>query len=127
MNQADEVALRGVLTSVTAEITANCKAKGWHNNPPDFLGRMALLHSEISEAVEAWRINGLKDMTLPGGLDTCQGCADCQPEGVGSEYADILIRLLDNCYLDGIDLTAEVRRKLAFNRSRPYRHGGKRA
>jgi NTP pyrophosphatase (non-canonical NTP hydrolase) len=50
-----------------------------------------------------------------------------KPEGVGSEFADVLIRLLDDCQLHGIDLVDEVVRKMAYNHSRPYRHGGKRA
>lgn len=49
-----------------------------------------------------------------------------KPEGVGSEAADILIRLLDFVGRYEIDLLWEVERKLAFNRTRGHRHGGKR-
>lgn len=49
-----------------------------------------------------------------------------KPEGVGSEAADILIRLLDFVDRYDIDLLWEVERKLAFNRTRGHRHGGKR-
>lgn len=49
-----------------------------------------------------------------------------KPEGVGSEAADILIRLLDFVGRYDIDLAWEVERKLAFNRTRGHRHGGKR-
>lgn len=49
-----------------------------------------------------------------------------KPEGVGSEAADILIRLLDFVDRYEIDLPWEVERKLAFNRTRGHRHGGKR-
>jgi hypothetical protein len=55
-----------------------------------------------------------------------------KPEGVGSAAADIVIRLLDTLErireagVD-IDLDWEIERKLAFNRTRGYRHGGKKA
>src|SRR3546814_6752737 len=49
-----------------------------------------------------------------------------KPEGVGSEMADIFIRLMDEVERSGIDLEWEVTRKLAYNRTRGHRHGGKR-
>src|SRR5262249_40737012 len=38
---------------------------------------------------------------------------------------DVLIRLLDVCDIYGIDLATEYERKMAFNRTRPYQHGGR--
>ncbi len=101
-----------------AEIYKINVEKGWRG--PDakevsFGEAMALLHSEVSEALNAYRIAGTADLTIEGG----------KPEGVGSEFADVLIRLLDDCDLFGIDLEAEYERKVAYNRTRPYRHGGK--
>ena len=98
---------------------------GWYP-APDFLGCMALLHSEVSEAVEAWRNWGLDDATSKA-VGQGEGYALPKPEGVGSELADVFIRLLDYARLSGIDLAAEVERKLEFNATRAYRHGGKRA
>lgn len=49
-----------------------------------------------------------------------------KPEGVGSEMADIFIRLMDEVERTEIDLEWEVTRKLAYNRTRGHRHGGKR-
>jgi NTP pyrophosphatase (non-canonical NTP hydrolase) len=103
------------------------EAKGWYETQVEFLPAMALLHSEVSEAVEAWRNWGLLDQT-PDGIVVEDGRATLpKPEGVGSELADVFIRLLDDADLFGIDLAAEVERKLAYNAVREYRHGGKRA
>jgi NTP pyrophosphatase (non-canonical NTP hydrolase) len=99
--------------------------KGWYDAPVPFFQAMALLHSEVSEAVEAYRNWGTEDQTPFSPVAFGQELQ--KPEGVGSEFADILIRLLDDCQRWGIDLAAEYERKMAFNRTREYRHGGKQA
>jgi hypothetical protein len=48
-------------------------------------------------------------------------------QGVGSEFADVFIRLLDYCARFGVDLEAEYERKMAYNQTRPYRHGNRRS
>ncbi len=50
-----------------------------------------------------------------------------KPIGVASEAADIFIRLLDFCDAWGIDLENEYEKKMAYNRTRAVRHGGKKA
>jgi NTP pyrophosphatase (non-canonical NTP hydrolase) len=95
---------------------------GWQPNDNRFGESMALLHSEVSEALEAYRSWGTADQTA------VQIKADQppKPEGVGSELADVLIRLLSSARQYGVDLEAEYERKCAYNRTRTYRHGGKR-
>lgn len=48
-----------------------------------------------------------------------------KPEGFGSELADIVIRVFDLAEDLGIDIAAEIQRKMRFNEQRAYRHGGK--
>lgn len=48
-----------------------------------------------------------------------------KPEGVPSELADIIIRVLDMCGWYGIDIEAAVAEKMEYNETRSYRHGGK--
>lgn len=127
---------RTQLQSLQATITLCNREKGWYDTEVTFGDMIALIHSELSEALDAFRKHGLEDQTpvhdsLCGRIDedpvVC-GCSDIlmKPEGVGSEIADTLIRILDLCERFGIDLDAEVERKIAFNWTRPYRHGGKR-
>ncbi len=131
MNQRDTLALRGTLNTVTRQIAENNSEKGWYDDKIEFLSNMALLHSEVSEAVDVWRVYGTADATkhfVPGSVGSLDAAySPPKPEGVGSEFADIFIRLLDNCYLFEIDLAAEVQRKMNYNATRPHRHGGKRA
>jgi NTP pyrophosphatase (non-canonical NTP hydrolase) len=67
---------------------------------------IALIHSEASEALEAFRND--------------------DAEGFEEELADIIIRTLDLGYGLGVDMDALVARKLAANKDRAHRHGGKR-
>jgi NTP pyrophosphatase (non-canonical NTP hydrolase) len=94
---------------------------GWRKEDRTFGDYIALLHSELSKVLEAYRDYRLADVTevVHGNLMYLP-----KPEGVGSEFADVLIRLLDTCDVLGIDLEAEYRRKLAYNKTRPYQHGG---
>lgn len=48
-----------------------------------------------------------------------------KPEGIPSEMADIIIRVLDICAFNGIDIAQAIADKMAFNDTRPYRHGKK--
>jgi NTP pyrophosphatase (non-canonical NTP hydrolase) len=98
---------------------------------PDVMGKLTLIHAEVSEAVEAFR-NPLWDIkkTYVKGPEGSWIEADVytsgKPEGLGSELADVVIRAFDLAGILGIDIATEIHRKMTFNRSRPHRHGGKR-
>lgn len=109
------------------EVTKVNRDNGWFDDARTFGDGIALLHSEVSEAFEEYRDHGLADVTAEYADCVHQDECTCLPKplGVGSEYADILIRLLDSCEREGFDLEAEYERKLAYNRTRGYKHGGK--
>lgn len=202
------------LADLNARIRAINTAKGWRSLDLTWGDWTALLHTEISEMVEAYRDHQLADATdtrpcVPIG-DVCgthrRHITHCdaprKPEGVAAELADVTIRVFDmtdatgidigNAVVDGgdmhlsaippmpfeawkargrlesfgdwcsmlhhwadrmwespnayarttlswtmlraitafanqyrIDLTAEVERKMAYNDTRPYLHGGR--
>lgn len=167
------------------------RANGWRESALPFDQAMMLLVTEMSEAVDAWRKWGFKDQTRDGPVEMGNPPdGPPKPEGVGSEFADISIRLLDDCVIYGVklderlhqletrqfagtlpsamwsmtreavradgayrlgdsamvarqftvlwlqlnhfsaqfgvDLPAEITRKMAYNRTRGWKHGGKR-
>lgn len=93
------------------------KAGGWHNdiktglprtaedNHALFPTRIALCHSELSEALEGHR-KGLNDDKLPHRL------------AAEVELADAAIRIFDLAGCMGYDLAGAIAEKLAFNRTR---------
>lgn len=94
--------------------------KGWWDNPDRSFGEIvALFHTEVSEAFEEYRAGHALDEIYYG--------ESGKPEGVPIELADLLIRIADFAGHYGVPLEDALRLKLAYNRTRPYRHGGKRA
>jgi len=94
----------------------NAINKGWHETPRSDGEMIALMHSELSEALEELR---------NGKMPTEVYFKDQKPEGVPIELADVVIRIFDFCGLHKINLQSAIVTKMVYNQSRPHRHGGK--
>lgn len=128
-----------VLEMMAKEVEACNRFNGWFEEGRTFGEGIALLHSEISEALEAYREQGLDEtvryesedgyaIVNKGDVNDTNWRKAGQigkPCGVASELADELVRLLDEASRQDIDLFQAFREKLTYNWTRGYRHGGK--
>lgn len=88
---------------------------GWWEKERSFPEIVALCHSELSEALEAYRDS-----------DTMVCMVDGKPEGIAVEMVDCMIRIMDYLAHEEVDIEYLLRQKHQYNCTRPYRHGGKR-
>ncbi|WP_342576421.1 hypothetical protein [Paenibacillus sp. FSL M8-0142] len=111
----------------------NAVSKGWWDEPRSFGEIIALIHSEASEALEDHRNGKLptevwfEAKNYDGVIVQFkeQAAPDFKPCGIPSELADIVIRVFDACGRYDIDLERAITQKMAYNATRPQRHGGK--
>lgn len=133
------------LSKLAKRIHATAVEKGWYDEDRTFGDEIALCHSELSEALEAFRDFGDPTMTYRTFDGSMEFEADAEnqtgmvrylehinngfdlgkPEGVASELADVIIRVLDMSAGRGIPTVSELFAKLEYNETRSYRHGGR--
>lgn len=101
------------LNQLAADIREINRANGWNvTEPHQWADKykvpaiLALIHSEVSEALEAFRGDDKANFE--------------------EELADVIIRVLDCAGGLDFDIDAAVLSKMEKNRGRGYRHGGKR-
>jgi hypothetical protein len=87
------------LKAMFDEIRKNNVKLGWQPHELELGEVLALLHTEVAEMTDAYRRWGFDDGTEYSTLCDCGldiVVINPKPEGVGSEMADVLIRLVDN-------------------------------
>jgi len=103
----------GKLKQLQKDIHEYAVEKGFWPEERTIFECLALIHSEVSEALEDYRDDRMEQTFTESG----------KPEGFPSEMADIVIRVMDLCEHLGIDLEDAIHTKMEYNMKRPYRHG----
>lgn len=113
------------LNTLAEKMYLEAKGKGFHpdDEQPNLANYLMNLHGEISELWEAYRKGQLNEL--------CDKSKKMKELGLGEltcfeeELADIIIRAFDTAGAFKIDVAKAVYVKMMFNRSRPFRNGGK--
>jgi NTP pyrophosphatase (non-canonical NTP hydrolase) len=116
---------RNKLNSLAEKMHETAVSKGWWEGQVNIPEKLALIHSEISEALEEYRNgNALRIYTNDGGAKVLYQDGT-KPEGMPIELADALIRILDLMSHLEVDIEYCLEVKMKYNETRSYRHGGK--
>lgn len=122
------------ITQLVREAHQNAISKGWWDEDRSFGEIISLMHSELSEALEDFRAGkqpnqawyeGKNSKGMPMTSAKPMPPYAEKPCGIPSELADVVIRVFDASGRYGIDLEKAIAEKMAYNATRPHKHGGK--
>jgi len=95
--------------AIQKEVYEIAYKNGWYDTDikPSFGEFIAGCHLELSEAFQEYRNQSAATK-------------------IENELADVVIRIMGYCYRMGFELEKSILRKNEYNRTRPFKHGGKR-
>lgn len=107
----NEMQFVGAFESLSEQVFKNAEAHGFWEGERNDGEIICLMHSELSEAFEAIRHSNPPDDHIP------------EFSGVEAELADVIIRIMDFAHAREWRVAEAVIAKMAYNKTRPWRHG----
>lgn len=125
--------IKDYLYNLAEEIHDNNIKKGFYEKEKNLGEMLCLIHSEVSEALEADRkdkycLESLNLNVMLGWVQDNDFIKSYENNVKGrfeEEMADIIIRVLDMCAFKNIDIDSHIAAKLRYNTLREKYHGKK--
>lgn len=130
MTEEGERLVATAMDLLQASIFAMVESKGFHESGRPFSEEIALMHSELSEALESWRDSepilwfADKESPLRQFPDPYNDSGNVRKaEGASAELADTIIRICDSAETRQMSLAEALILKLRYNATRQRMHG----
>lgn len=122
-----------MINELIQEVYRVNKMNGFYEESRNIGEVLALIHSEVSEALEADRKDKYVDVNISiAGVNTIEDDGlfkerfeESLKDTFEDELADVLIRVMDLAYLKKVDLEQHIKAKIRYNSLRGYKHGKK--
>jgi|SRR5690242_9056437 len=132
-----------MINELAKQVHQNAKDHGFFDKEKNIGEMLCLIHSEVSEALEAdrkgsyydpieeqkWYIQGMANKNYGKTFNDDSFFKEQFENRVKNsfqdELADIVIRVMDLAAFKGIDLEAHIKAKIRYNSLREHKHGKK--